>query len=535
MGNPCVDIWFGECCDTARLYLTITTPEGCETTEEWKFFVKHGPDATISGPEIAEVSSIFEYSVPDPTNPCYLYTWDVQHCGEIVYGQGTGTIGVHWTDYNENGGWGLVSVTVTDTCTCCCNTDELLVRVLPQYSLGEGTLEGHVYYNNAASTPLNGVLITLWNAGVPVFETYSFNQVQLNDTTPGNGVGYYIFEGINETTEFAITAEYTAPWYGANATDALGVELKTIQGPPYTPWNNVQIEAADVNNSGAMNATDALWIKQRAIAMVTQFPAGDWAFEPDMASVAATYDIYTLNYGDVNKSNNPSSNKEMPAITLVNDGVINVTPGEMFDLPIRVADEVSLGAITLNLGYNSALLEVVEVNAVEGALTNANSTNIAMAWSNVSPMVLNNNDAIVTLRLKALGEITSSDVLFTIETGTEFADPNANVLDDVTLKSFGISTDPVATEYFLSYNRPNPFSTTTQIEYTLPENGKVRLSVVDLLGQEISVLVNQTQSAGSYTVQYNAAGMAPGVYIYKITVEGESRDFVDTRRMVISQ
>jgi hypothetical protein len=105
----------------------------------------------------------------------------------------------------------------------------------------------------------------------------------------------------------------------------------------------------------------------------------------------------------------------------------------------------------------------------------------------------------------------------------------------MTLKTFGISTDPAATDYFLSYNRPNPFSNSTQIEYTLPESGKVRLSVVDLLGQEIEVLVNQSQSAGSYTVQYNAAGVAPGVYIYKITVQGESRDFVETRRMVISQ
>jgi hypothetical protein len=526
-GSPCVTIYFGECCDTARLYLTITSPEGCVTTEEWKFFVQHPPDATISGPEIAEVGNIFYYSIPEPENPCYLYVWSVQHCGVIVSGQGTGTIGIEWTDYNANGGWGLVSVEVHDTCTCCCNIDELYVRVLPANSLGNGTLEGHVYYNNSVSTPLNGVKITLWNAGVPIFETYSFN-----DIDGGNGVGYYAFDGIHETNPFGITAEHTAMWYGANATDALGVELQTIT-PTWT--NPVQIEAADVNNSGAMNATDALWIKQRAIAMVTQFPAGDWAFAPNMSSIAGTYDVYTLNYGDVNKSNIPSSNKEMPAITLVNDGVINVTPGELFDLPIRVADAVSLGAITLNLGYNSALLEVVEVNAVEGALTNANSSNIAMAWSNISPMVLNNNDAIVTLRLKALGEITSSDVLFSIETGTEFADPNANVLEDVTLKSFGISTDPVATEYFLSYNRPNPFSTTTQIEYTLPESGKVRLSVVDLLGQEIAVLVNQTQSAGSYTVQYSAAGMAPGVYIYKITVEGESRDFVDTRRMVISQ
>jgi hypothetical protein len=509
------------------LYLTITTPEGCELTEEWKFYVQHPPDATISGPEIAEVSSIFEYSIPDPQNPCYLYIWEVQHCGEIVYGQGTGTIGVHWTDYNENGGWGIVGVEVFDTCTCCCNVDELMVRVLPQGSLGDGTLEGHVYYDNNFMTPLNGVMLTLWNAGVPIFETYSFNDIE-----GGNGVGYYKFEGINGTTVFDLSAEYGAPWYGANATDALAIELKVINPGGYT-WNAVQDEAGDVNASSTLSATDALWVKQRAIAMVTHFPAGDWAFA-DMSSTAGVYDVMTLNYGDVNRSNIPNSNKDMPAIAIVTDGTINVVPGEIFEMPIRVADAVSLGAITLNLGYNPNLIEVVEVMAADGALNSVSSTNIALAWSDVNPMVLANNDAIVSLRLKALGEITTSDQLFTIELGTEFADPQANVLENIDLKIFGISTEPAVADYFLSYNRPNPFSTSTWIEYALPEDGKVRLSVVDLLGQEIAVLIDQTQSTGSYTVQFDAAGMAPGVYIYKITVQGETREFVETRRMVIS-
>jgi hypothetical protein len=526
-GSYCVEIHFGECCDTARLYLTITTQEGCVTTEEWKFYVQHPPDATITGPDIAEVSSIYEYYIPDELNPCYLYVWEVEHCGEIVYGQGTGRIGVHWTDYNENGGWGLVSVGVWDTCTCCCGFDEMLVRVLPQGSLGEDTLRGHVYYENASMTPLNGVKLTLWNADVPIFETYSFNDIE-----GGNGVGYYEFADISDTTEFGLTGEYMAPWISANSTDALAIELQVATMGGYT-WTDVQWEAGDVNASGTLSATDALWVKQRAIMMVNFFPAGDWAFA-DMNTYSGVYDVMTLNYGDVNHSNIPYSGKDMPAITLVNDGTINVKPGDVFDLPIRVADAVSLGAITLNLGYNSNLLEVVEVNAVEGALTHFTSTNIALAWSDVNPMVLNNNDAIFSLRLKALDQITASDQLFSIELGTEFADPAAIVLEDVTLKAFGISTDPAAADYFLSYNRPNPFSTSTMIEYALPENGKVRLSVVDLLGQDIAVLIDQSQSAGSYTVQFNAAGLTPGVYIYKITVQGETRDFVETKRMVIS-
>ena len=182
-----------------------------------------------------------------------------------------------------------------------------------------------------------------------------------------------------------------------------------------------------------------------------------------MSTMAMTgYDVYTLNYGDVNRSNIPSSNKDMPAIAIVTDGTINVVPGQVFELPIRGADAVSLGAITLNLGYNSNLLEVEDVMTVDGALSSVSGTNVAMAWSDVNPMVLTNDDAIVTLRMKALGEITTSDELFSVDLGTEFADPDAKVLNGLTLKTFGISTDPAATDYFLSYNRPNPFSQSTR-------------------------------------------------------------------------
>jgi hypothetical protein len=55
-----------------------------------------------------------------------------------------------------------------------------------------------------------------------------------------------------------------------------------------------------------------------------------------------------------------------------------------------------------------------------------------------------------------------------------------------------------------------------------------------MLGQELAVLVDATQSAGSYTVEFSAAGLATGVYLYKITVDGETRDFISTQRMVIS-
>jgi hypothetical protein len=409
----------------------------------------------------------------------------------------------------------------------------MMVKIYPAGTLGEETLSGYVMYKNNYDTPLNGVEIQLWNGEVPVMSTTSFNDIE-----GGNGVGYFEFAGINGATEFGITSSYDAPWYGANATDALAVQLYTIGMLPITFDTSMVVkDAMNVNNSATINSTDALWIKQRAISMVNYFPAGDWAFDPSLTANAgdSPLDIYTLNMGDANRSNVPNSNKSMPAIDLVNDGTMNVVAGEVFELPIRIAKADQFGAITLSMEYNSALIEVVDVTTIEGMLSNISNGVVSIAWSNLNPMVLADNDVVVTLKAKATGEIASTESLFRIGMNSEFADPSATVIEPVTLKSFGVTTEPAALDYFLSTNRPNPFNTSTFIEYTMPETGKVRLSVLDMLGQEIAVLVDATQTAGSYTVEYSAAGLATGVYIYKITVDGESRDFISTNRMVVTK
>jgi hypothetical protein len=541
-GSDDVFICFGECCDTARLYLTITTPQGCTTTEEWKFYVKHLPCAEIDGPAIAEVGSVTEYCNVCPEEydmSCLLYTWTAEHCGEIVGGQGTECIEVLWTDYNANGGWGEITLTVFDTCTGCCAFDYMNIQMYPEGTLGEATLSGQVFYRNNGNTPLNGVTVTLKNGDVPVMTTETF--VKFVDADPPYTIpGYYEFTGIDEVTPFGLEASYDATWYGANATDALAVELRAINGlPGGNAWfvdQPLQEEAMDVNDNASITATDALWIKQRAINMVNYFPAGNWAFTPNMITPAiAGYNFYALNMGDANRSNVPNSNKSMPAIDLVNDGIMNVVNGQVFDLPIRVAKANQFGAIQLDLEYNASLLEVVEVTPVEGMLYNVSGGNVYIAYSNPTTMVLADNDVVVTLKVKAIGEIASTESLFSIGINSQFADAQASVIEPVTLKTFGITTDPAAVDYFLSANRPNPFSTSTFIEYTMPESGKVKLTVLDMLGQELEVLVEATQTAGTYSVEYSAAGLATGVYLYKITVDGETRDFISTQRMVVSK
>jgi photosystem II stability/assembly factor-like uncharacterized protein len=70
----------------------------------------------------------------------------------------------------------------------------------------------------------------------------------------------------------------------------------------------------------------------------------------------------------------------------------------------------------------------------------------------------------------------------------------------------------------LHQNYPNPFNPSTTIRYELPTSSFVRLSVYDMLGREVSILVNERKDAGSYDVKFNAAGLSSGVYFCRVTV-----------------
>ena len=81
---------------------------------------------------------------------------------------------------------------------------------------------------------------------------------------------------------------------------------------------------------------------------------------------------------------------------------------------------------------------------------------------------------------------------------------------------------------FLNTNYPNPFNSSTTIEYGLPEAGRVRIDIYDLLGRKVETLVDEDMQAGQYQAVWDASGYSSGVYFYRI----ESGDFVDTKRMV---
>jgi hypothetical protein len=108
--------------------------------------------------------------------------------------------------------------------------------------------------------------------------------------------------------------------------------------------------------------------------------------------------------------------------------------------------------------------------------------------------------------------------------------------DDLASTSVGAPTAEHPTSFVLHQNYPNPFNPATKIPYTLRSNGWVRLSVYNLLGQEVAVLVDGIQDQGLHEAVFSGTGLGSGIYFYRLSVmplARQSAGGVITKKMAL--
>ena len=84
-------------------------------------------------------------------------------------------------------------------------------------------------------------------------------------------------------------------------------------------------------------------------------------------------------------------------------------------------------------------------------------------------------------------------------------------------------------KFELNQNYPNPFNPSTQLSYDLKTDGNVKLTVFNLVGQSVRVLVDGYQTAGYYEVTFDANDLPAGIYLYKLQVG----DYSSVKRMTL--
>ena len=92
----------------------------------------------------------------------------------------------------------------------------------------------------------------------------------------------------------------------------------------------------------------------------------------------------------------------------------------------------------------------------------------------------------------------------------------------------------VPAQFSLQQNYPNPFNPGTTIKFNITNTSLVSLKVYDILGREVSQLVNENLQTGKYAIYFDASSLASGTYFYKINVSSVTgNNWSDTKKMIL--
>jgi len=114
---------------------------------------------------------------------------------------------------------------------------------------------------------------------------------------------------------------------------------------------------------------------------------------------------------------------------------------------------------------------------------------------------------------------------------TQYTTSSPDIWSFVTIGVVGIANNisQIPDQLMLFQNYPNPFNPTTTIEFVLPHTEFVTLKIYNILGQEVATLVSEELTSGKYKYEWNASGLASGVYLYQL----EAGNFVEIKKLIL--
>lgn len=365
-----------------------------------------------------------------------------------------------------------------------------------------------------------------------------------------------------------------------NAADAAKVFAGRDGGP--TPLTALQDVVADINGDGKINSTDAYAILKISTGALTaaSFGQSNWVF------IDSSYAITTTNWasapqnkfyapldsvnsrqsfwgairGDVdggyslpsslNKSSTIIRNMgNTGAVVFSVPGNINVRPGDTLCLPLNAKlNGQSIGSFNTSLQLDAKLISYCGIYTESSSLPSNKGWNISAYYDSngkfnigaadfsdtLSPISADGTIAIFKFIVNNKASI--GDTIPVIFSGFFVTDAKLDQLSvngqngKVTISSVSLTgNNNLIYEYTLAQNYPNPFNPSTTIEYSLKKQGNVQIEIYNVIGQRVTTLFNGAQPAGSYKLEWNAKGLASGVYFYRI----RAGEFTQVKKMML--
>jgi hypothetical protein len=302
---------------------------------------------------------------------------------------------------------------------------------------------------------------------------------------------------------------------GALAIDGFAFRAATpfIELPAYLP-HAVSVAPPNSNSVGDAIATIPVALGEgmsyQAVANGVLDPS---AFAVNPNGVSTAFELIVLPAARTQAQNSDEVDfrvlhgaSDAPAVDvrLTNGGPVLVPNAAYTDFSDYIS--VPAGAYTVDItlpGDANAVVATYEVD-VTGL---AGGSALLVASGFLSPTDNNNGQ--------------SFGVLVVLADGTSFLAPVSTSIDE--------GTSALPSQFELKGNYPNPFNPTTNIRYNVPVNTEVQLSVYDMLGRQVAVLVNGAQAPGSYNVSFDATNLSSGVYLYRL----QAGSFSQTQKMML--
>ncbi len=414
----------------------------------------------------------------------------------------------------------------------------------------------------------NGTPNVFWSEGSTTASLNATNVTNLNNAIPaGRGFAVLVYNDDNYTAEGGTTWPKTLSVTGTeNAADATytptwtsGIEY-AIAGNPFAStidWDgltrgegvhnavwawNPGTSTYDAYNTGNGLLTDGLiapfqgfWIQYNSAASGITFPAAAKTTGGTFRGKEVEPSRMVVRLSDDAGSNHawiafrdgatfgedgydavkftPLSGDFIQLFSVVNDKAHDINA-----LPIGLTE-----ALEIPLGYTSTrggnvTLDLTELNLPEGWMVSIRDN----VTDETHAVNADFSYSFESVRAKAAPVSETPHVLAaTAPRFTLIVDPIGTTSVDVNQKS--------EIGFELAQNYPNPFNPSTQIGFSLLTTHHTRLTVYDVLGREVAVLVNGVMQAGSHSVNFDASNITSGVYVYKLEAGGQ----VITKRMTL--
>ncbi len=464
------------------------------------------------------------------------------------------------------------SVTTTYTLTVDNNGCVASDTVTVVYGILGYTISGKTRYLGKANVGIPVPNYPIYNPSIydidqviVILRSYPAGVELARDTS--DHYGNYQFSGVLNGTYKIWYDKYTADtmqWSNEiNVTDVSMLKYNIGSDTLLDPSRNFSSKykrAVNVDNNAFINVTDVSRIKAKIGSPYNagrNFPKGNWVAFDTIVTVAGTdlsITLKTVCYGDYNASstkyrdslNTWSLVKALPDRNIIStsEESIMVSNNGYFEIPLRIDSKVNdFSALGLELNYDNKDYKLVHVSMPNSGnkndpveinpsldeiiasnndllVTDENGV-IRVVYATTNHRDVESNDEVIRFGFTSLKALSPGELGFAFNGTGVIGDMYGNEMDEAQLimpKIFVQGNSNNAEFEFSGY--PNPFNGNATLSYNLPEEGHVKISVYNSIGEQVHILVNEAQTGGKHTVEFEPGNLAQGMYSFKLEYSG---------------